>query len=124
MTARFQVAMILWIKELPECLCQKEANFTLRSRGVLDRIYIFNLHLQTFKTLLADAMGCCAEWALTHPDYKQTFVGQNRGEHALITGIGLGSDITSALQINGGFVHSENSHGREWGAGLNLEYLW
>jgi uncharacterized protein YhjY with autotransporter beta-barrel domain len=61
---------------------------------------------------------------VAHPDYKQTFVGQNRGEHALITGLGLGSDITSALQINGGFVHSENSHGSEWGAGLNLEYLW
>jgi len=43
---------------------------------------------------------------------------------ALITGLGLGSDITSALQINGGFVHSEHSNGREWGAGLNLEYLW
>ena len=61
---------------------------------------------------------------VAHPDYKQTFVGQNRGEHALITGLGLGSNITSALQVNGGFVHSENSHGSEWGAGMNLEYLW
>ena len=61
---------------------------------------------------------------VAHSDYKQTFVGQNRGEHALITGLGLGSDLSGNLRINGGVTHSENSHGREWGAGLNLEYLW
>lgn len=43
---------------------------------------------------------------------------------ALVTGLSLGSALTSALQVNGGLVHSENSHGREWGAGMNLEYLW
>lgn len=61
---------------------------------------------------------------VAHPDYKQTFVGQNRGEHAIITGLGLGSDISSALQINGSFVYSKNSHGKEWGAGLNMVYIW
>jgi uncharacterized protein YhjY with autotransporter beta-barrel domain len=61
---------------------------------------------------------------VAHPDYKQTFIGQNRGEHAIITGIGLGSDVSNALQVNGSFVHSENSNGREWGAGLNVEYFW
>lgn len=61
---------------------------------------------------------------VAHSDYKQTFVGQNRGEHALITGLGLGSDLSGNLRINGGVTHSENSHGREWGAGFNLEYLW
>jgi len=45
------------------------------------------------------------------------------GEHALITGLGLGRDITSVLQFNGGFVHSKNIHGSKWGAGLSLEYL-
>lgn len=59
-----------------------------------------------------------------HPDYKQTFVGQNRGENALITGIGIGSNINSALQINGGLVFSKHTHGKEWGAGLSLEYTW
>ena len=34
-----------------------------------------------------------------------------RGEHALINGLGLGRDITSVLQVNGGFVHSKNIHG-------------
>ncbi len=35
-----------------------------------------------------------------------------------------GSDISSVLQVNGDFVHSESSHGNEWGARLNIEYLW
>jgi uncharacterized protein with beta-barrel porin domain len=61
---------------------------------------------------------------VAHPDYKQTFTGQNRGEHAIITGLGLGSDVANALQVSGSFVHSENSNGGEWGAGLNIEYLW
>lgn len=61
---------------------------------------------------------------VSNPDYKQTFVGQNRGEHAIITGVGLGSDINSVLQVNGGLVYTVSSHGREWGAGLNLEYSW
>jgi uncharacterized protein YhjY with autotransporter beta-barrel domain len=61
---------------------------------------------------------------VANPGNKETFVGQNRGEHAVITGLGLGSDISSELQVNGGFVHSENSNGREWGAGFNVEYLW
>ena len=61
---------------------------------------------------------------VAHPDYKQAFVGQNRGEHAVITSLGLGSDLTSALQINGGVDYSASSHGSEWGAGFNLEYRW
>jgi hypothetical protein len=61
---------------------------------------------------------------VAHPDHKQTFVGQNRGENAIITGIGLGSELTSALQVSGGLIHSENSNGSEWGAGLNFEYYW
>ncbi len=61
---------------------------------------------------------------VAHPEYKQTFVGQNRGEHAILLGLGLSSDISSVLQVNGGFVYSESSHGNEWGAGLNFKYLW
>jgi hypothetical protein len=61
---------------------------------------------------------------VSHLDYKQTFVGQNRGENSIIIGIGLGSDITSTLQINGGFVHAEHSNGSEWSASLDLRYVW
>ena len=61
---------------------------------------------------------------VAHPDHKQTFVGQSRGENALITSFGLGSNINSALRINGGAVYSKHSHGDEWGAGFTLEYTW
>lgn len=61
---------------------------------------------------------------VSHPDYKQSFVGQNRGEHAVTGGLGLGSDLTSALQIRGGLQYTEHSHGSEWGAGLNMQYFW
>lgn len=61
---------------------------------------------------------------VAHPDYKQTFVGQNRGENSIITGLGIGSDITDALQINGGLIHSASSHGNELGASLDVRYNW
>ena len=61
---------------------------------------------------------------VSHPDYKQSFVGQNRGEHAVTGGLGLGSDLTSALQIRGRLQYTEHSHGSEWGAGLNMQYFW
>ncbi|WP_293266763.1 autotransporter domain-containing protein [Neptunomonas sp.] len=61
---------------------------------------------------------------VAHSGYKQSFEGQNRGEHALITGLGLGSDINSSMQINANIVHTENSNGSEWGAGLNFEFRW
>ena len=61
---------------------------------------------------------------VAHPDFKQSFVGQNRGENAMVLGVGLGSVLSSALQINGGFDYSVSNHGSEWGAGFNLEYYW
>jgi uncharacterized protein YhjY with autotransporter beta-barrel domain len=61
---------------------------------------------------------------VAHSDFKQSFEGQNRGEHALITGLGLGSDINSSMQINANIIHTENSNGSEWGAGLNFEFRW
>jgi hypothetical protein len=38
MAACFQVAMILWIKELPKYLYQPESNFRLKSRSLQDTI--------------------------------------------------------------------------------------
>ena len=61
---------------------------------------------------------------VAHPGFKHAFFGQNRGEHAIISGIGLDSDLTSALKINGGFDYSVSNHGSEWGVGFNLEYTW
>lgn len=58
----------------------------------------------------------------SHSNYKQEFEGQNRGENSVLTGIGLSSDINNSLQINGGFVYSKHSHGKEIGAGISLKY--
>jgi outer membrane autotransporter protein len=59
-----------------------------------------------------------------HPNFKTPFVGQNRGPHALVAGVGLSSDVDSALQVNGGLLYSYASHGSEWGAALNLQYAF
>lgn len=61
---------------------------------------------------------------VAHQENKQTFIGQSRGENALIMGLGVSSAINSALQINGGLTYSDHSHGDEWGAGFTLEYNW
>ncbi|MBU0924531.1 autotransporter outer membrane beta-barrel domain-containing protein [bacterium] len=58
----------------------------------------------------------------SHSNYKQEFEGQNRGENSILTGIGLASDVNNALQLNGGFVYSKHSHGKEVGAGVSLKY--
>ncbi|SCY40237.1 autotransporter family protein [Desulfoluna spongiiphila] len=60
----------------------------------------------------------------SHPETSYPFVGQNRGEHVLVTGIGLETDISSALQVSGGGMYALTSNGYEWGAGLNLSYRW
>lgn len=60
----------------------------------------------------------------SHPETSVPFAGQNRGEHVLVSGIGLETDITHALQINGGGMYALTSNGYEWGAGLNLAYRW
>lgn len=59
-----------------------------------------------------------------HPDYKETFTGQSRGENAFTVGIGLGSDLTSTFQINGGLLYTDDSHGDEWVANAGLNYYW
>mgnify|MGYP005994529579 CR=1 FL=1 len=58
----------------------------------------------------------------SHSNYKQEFEGQNRGENSILTGIGLSSDINNTLQVNGGFVYSKHTHGKEVGAGISLKY--
>lgn len=60
----------------------------------------------------------------SHPAFKQTFIGLNRGENAMVVGLGLGSDLTSELQVSGGVVFSETTHGSEWGAGFNILLSW
>jgi hypothetical protein len=59
-----------------------------------------------------------------YPEFRQIFVGRNRGTHAFMAGIGLGGNLSDALRINGGFVHTETTHGRKKKIGFNLEYRW
>ncbi|WP_300669889.1 autotransporter domain-containing protein [Desulfoluna sp.] len=61
---------------------------------------------------------------VSHPEFKQSFAGQNRGEHTLLSGVGIGSDMTDHFNINGGVVMAIHSHGKEWGAGVNIGYRW
>jgi hypothetical protein len=61
---------------------------------------------------------------VSHPDIKQKFVGRNRGEHIGIIGVGIASDVSSTLQVNGGLVYSKTSHGSERGMSINFKYIW
>jgi hypothetical protein len=59
-----------------------------------------------------------------NPNSSQKFVGQNRGENSVIAGVGLGSDLSSALSVRGSLEAVEHSNGSEWGGSLYLEYQW
>ena len=61
---------------------------------------------------------------VSNPNYKQDFEGQSRGENSIIVGLGLTSDVTSALQINGGITVTESTHGSESGGSISANYKW
>ncbi len=61
---------------------------------------------------------------VSNPNYKQDFEGQSRGENSIIVGLGLTSDVTSALQINGGIIVTESTHGSESGGTISASYKW
>lgn len=61
---------------------------------------------------------------VSNPNYKQDFEGQSRGENSIIVGLGLTSDVTSALQINGGITVTESTHGSESGGTISASYKW
>lgn len=56
------------------------------------------------------------------PGYKQKFEGQNRGEDAWIIDAGLRGSIAENGLINGGVSYTKNSNGKEWGAGIRVEW--
>jgi uncharacterized protein YhjY with autotransporter beta-barrel domain len=61
---------------------------------------------------------------VSNPNYKQDFEGQSRGENSIIVGLGLTSDVTSALQINGEMTVTESTHGSESGGSISANYKW
>jgi len=56
------------------------------------------------------------------PSYKQKFDGQNRGANAWTVDAGLRGSIFENGIINGGVSYTENSNGKEWGAGVRVEW--
>ena len=56
------------------------------------------------------------------PGYKQKFDGQNRGANAWTVDAGLRGSIFENGIINGGVSYTENSNGKEWGAGVRVEW--
>ncbi|MFA9373731.1 MAG: autotransporter outer membrane beta-barrel domain-containing protein [Poseidonibacter sp.] len=57
-----------------------------------------------------------------NPNYKESFVGQNRGADSLHFGIGLESKAYNNLDISGGIVSSHSEHGEELSLGINIKY--
>lgn len=59
-----------------------------------------------------------------NPANSQSFIGQGRGPSTITAGLGLASDSPGRLQIEGGVAMASHVHGKEWGAGLRLRYVW
>ena len=55
---------------------------------------------------------------------KDTFVGQNRGEHGFIVGAGLEGRISDNMTLGGGYVYSARSDGHDSSFGANFTYYW
>ena len=55
---------------------------------------------------------------------KETFVGQNRGEHGVIVGAGVEGRISESMTLGGGYVYSARSEGHDSSIGANFTYFW
>jgi len=53
---------------------------------------------------------------------KDSFVGQNRGTHGLVFGVGLLSDLSPKLTLGAGYDYATRSGGRDSSIGLDLSY--
>jgi hypothetical protein len=61
---------------------------------------------------------------LANPQTVEKFLGQGRGANSAVVGLGLATDQPGPWQVQGGLIHSWHTHGRDWGASLNLRYSW
>ena len=59
-----------------------------------------------------------------NPGTYDSFIGQGRGPSTLTAGLGISSEGLGPLQIEGGFAYADHTNGSEWGAGLQLRYVW
>lgn len=61
---------------------------------------------------------------LANPTASAAFVGQGRGANSAVVGLGLRTEKPGPWRVQGGLIHSWHTHGRDWGAGMNLRYSW
>jgi uncharacterized protein with beta-barrel porin domain len=59
-----------------------------------------------------------------NPGTYDSFIGQGRGPSTLTAGLGIASEGLGPLQIEGGIAYADHTNGSEWGAGLQLRYVW
>jgi hypothetical protein len=59
-----------------------------------------------------------------NPGTYDSFIGQGRGPSTLTAGLGIMSNGAGPLQIEGGIAYADHTNGSEWGAGLQLRYVW
>ncbi|WP_018969873.1 autotransporter outer membrane beta-barrel domain-containing protein [Rubritalea marina] len=55
---------------------------------------------------------------------SSTFVGQNRGPHGLIAGLGVEAAVTQNCQVGAGYLYAWRSHGHESSLGGNISIFW
>lgn len=61
---------------------------------------------------------------LANRDLFAQFVGQGRGANSAVVGLGLTTETSGPWQIQAGLNHAWHTHGRDWGASLNIRYRW
>jgi len=74
--------------------------------------------------LASDAEHGIRAGLLANPQVTEKFVGQARGANSAVLGLGLVTEKAGPWQLQAGMTHAWHTHGREWGAGLNLRYSW
>ena len=55
---------------------------------------------------------------------KSTFVGQNRGPHGILLGLGFETAVAESCQLGAGYTYSWRSHGHESNIGGTFTYFW
>jgi len=61
---------------------------------------------------------------LANPQLSAKFVGQGRGPSSAVLGLSLLTEMPGPWQIQGGLNHAWHTHGRDWGADINIRYSW
>lgn len=74
--------------------------------------------------LASDAEHGIQAGLLANPQLTEKFVGQAKGANSAVLGLGLMTEKAGPWLVQAGLTHAWHTHGREWGAGLNVRYSW